>query len=62
MNVNLRLKEVVEQAKLASLPNDIITRNIAKASEASVASFAEVGGVGCTGCVPRTALAPARGV
>lgn len=53
LHVNMRLKEVVEQAKLASLPNDIITRNIAKANEASAASFAEVGGGGAGGTARR---------
>ncbi|GAB4818860.1 hypothetical protein N2152v2_005906 [Parachlorella kessleri] len=39
---NAKLREVLQQAKLAQLPTDIIDRNIKKASEKNAADFAEV--------------------
>ncbi|KAL6780128.1 putative transcriptional regulatory protein [Auxenochlorella protothecoides] len=39
---NMRLREVLHQAKLASLPNDIVTRNLEKATDKSAANFSEV--------------------
>jgi hypothetical protein len=39
---NSRLREVLNAAKLASLPNDIIERNMKKAAEKSGADFTEV--------------------
>ncbi len=38
----MRLREVLHQAKLASLPNDIVTRNLEKATDKSAANFSEV--------------------
>lgn len=40
--VNERLRDVLHQAKLASLPNNIITRNLEKASDKAAGGFTEV--------------------
>ena len=46
--VNERLRDVLHQAKLASLPNNIITRNLEKASDKAAGGFTEVRDV-CVG-------------
>ena len=43
--VNERLRDVLHQAKLASLPNNIITRNLEKASDKAAGGFTEVCGI-----------------
>ncbi|KAK2076458.1 hypothetical protein QBZ16_000983 [Prototheca wickerhamii] len=40
--VNERLRDVLHQAKLASLPNNIMTRNLEKASDKASGGFTEV--------------------
>lgn len=52
---NSRLRDVLQQAKLAQVPTDIIDRNLKKASEKDAADFSEVTyeayGIGGTGFI-----------